>query len=88
MCFERVFGIVFQNFLRRFIVLCKGAEEMVVVGVADGVALALVDVLRVGEFGTRYDVDDTLRDNLAPIDAVVQIACEVVDLIFPEIGKC
>ena len=88
MCFERVFGIVFQNFLRRFIVLCKGAEEVVVIGVANGVALALVDVLRIGEFGTRYDVDDALRDDLTPIDAVVQIACEVVDLIFPEVSEC
>ena len=88
MCFECVFGIVFQNFLGCFIVLCKGAEEIVVIGIADGVTLALVHVLCIGQLRTRYDVDDALRDDLTPIGAVVQIAREVVDLILPQVGDC
>ena len=82
-------GVPFENILRRRLLpaLDERAEEEVVVRVAQRVALALVHVLRVGKLGARHDVDGLLRNDLAPVNGFVQIAGEVVDLIFPEVGQ-
>ena len=85
--FERVFRICPQDVLGETVLLGKGAEEVVVVRVADGVALSLVDILRVGQLRARHDVDDALRDRFASVNLGVQIAGEIVDLIFPKIGE-
>ena len=84
---EVVVRIVCEDVLGIPIRLDEGTEEVVVIRIADGVALALVHVLCIGELRTRHDVDDALWDGLASVDVFVQVACEVIDLIFPEIGE-
>ncbi len=65
----------------------EGGEEVVVIGVDEGVALSLGDILFVRQFGAGDDVDAALRDDLAAEDLVVEVVGQFVDLMLPEIGR-
>ena len=49
----------------------EGGEEVVVVGVDQGVALTLSDILLIRQFGTGDDIDAALGDDFAAEDLVV-----------------
>ena len=89
MLLKRAFDVPIEDVFGRrlFPALDEGAEQIVVVRIEQRIALALVDVLRIGQFGARHDVDRRLRHNFALEDMLVHVACKVVDLMLPKVGE-
>ena len=65
----------------------EGGEEVVVIRVDEGVALALGDILFVRQFGAGDDVDAALGDDLAAEDLVVEVVGQFIDLMLPQVGR-
>ena len=86
---DRSLRVPSQQVLRRSLLpaLDEGTEEIIVIRITDRIALSLIYVLRAGELCARDDIDDALRDDFPGVDSIVQVVCELVDLVLPKISK-
>ena len=86
---DRSLRVPGQQILRRGLLpaLDEGTEEIIVIRITDRIALSLIYILRAGELCARNDINDALRDDFPAVGGIVQVVCELVDLVFPKISK-
>ena len=55
--------------------------------ILDRVSLAFINILSTGKLGAWHDINSRLGHNLPAVDFFVQVACQVINLILPQVSQ-